>query len=612
YPRKQTETSKVLSIISREQLDKSGGKTLSELLNNISGTAIVGSQSNAGTNLAASIRGATAGNVLILLDGIPVNDPSVITNYFDLNFFSVDQIERVEILKGGQSTLYGSDAVAGVINIITRKSRDHGVHADLGISAGSYGTFKTDAGLRQHSDKSSFSLMYGYTGSKGFSSAYDSTGKGNFDKDGYRQHNITGSWQVSLTDKLKANIFGFYSRYKTDIDAAAFKDEKDYTVSTNDLQGGAGLAYQIKEGALKFNYRYHVVKRNYLNDSLFNAPDYFKSDFEGRTHFLELYGNKLWKNIELLAGADYRQNNMSDKSISASSFGLFSSSLSDSVAKMSQISPYASVILKANKIFNIELGGRWNSHSLYGNNFSYTINPGAFIDKKIKLFANLYSAFKTPTLYQLFDPFSGNKELTPEKSVNAEGGAQWFVTKEFNVRAVYFYRKTKDAIEYTYTDPVNYVAQYTNIDNKKAGGFEIEAAYAGSRWNASANYTYTRATLTSGLDNTGFPVGKDTTMNLLFRNPSNVLNISAGVQVMSQFYVSANAHIAGKRFEPVYAAAPVKLNSYYTVDLYMEYKVCRKGKLFAAFRNITDQQYFELLGYNTRRFNFTGGLQLSL
>ena len=66
--------------------------------------------------------GASAGNILILLDGIPVNDPSVITNYFDLNFITLDQVERIEILKGGQSTLYGSDAVSGVINIISKKA----------------------------------------------------------------------------------------------------------------------------------------------------------------------------------------------------------------------------------------------------------------------------------------------------------------------------------------------------------------------------------------------------------------------------------------------------------------------------------------------------------
>src|SRR5690606_38944552 len=85
YPKKQSETGKVLTVISREQLERSSGKTLSEVLNAASGTTIIGSNSSPGTNQTVSIRGATSGNVLILVNGIPVNDPSVITNYFDLN-----------------------------------------------------------------------------------------------------------------------------------------------------------------------------------------------------------------------------------------------------------------------------------------------------------------------------------------------------------------------------------------------------------------------------------------------------------------------------------------------------------------------------------------------
>lgn len=612
YSRKQTETGKVLTVVSREQLERSSGKTLSEVLNTVAGTTIIGSNSNLGTNLAVSIRGATVGNVLILINGIPVNDPSVITNYFDLNFIDINQVERVEILKGGQSTLYGSDAVAGVINIIMRKPSDKDLHANVSASAGSYGTFKANAGISQASEKSQLSLQYGYLNSKGFSAAYDSTGNNNFDKDKYDQHNITGTWQIALTDKLSANLFGQYSRYKAGVDANAFKDEKDYTVTTDNIQGGAGLGYQLNNGALRFNYRYNNVKRLYLDDSVFNAPNYLRSDYAGRTHFVELYGNKKWKHVELLAGVDYRKNIMSLETISVSAWGPFTSELSDSLGKMDQVSPYASVVLKANKIFNIELGGRWNIHSEYGNNFTYTINPNAFISDKVKLFANFYSAFKTPTLYQLFDPFSGNTALQPEESFNAEGGAQWFINRNFNVRAVYFYRKTKDAIEYIYTDPSNYIAQYSNVNNKTAQGIELEAEYRGEKWNVSANYTHIRGRLSSGYDNTGFPIGKDTSVDNVFRNPNDVFNLNSGIWVTKKFYAGTTLRIAGKRLEPVYGGDPKQLDSYYTVDLYGEYRLLKKMKLFADFKNITNQRYFEILGYNARRFNMMAGIQLGL
>jgi vitamin B12 transporter len=303
---------------------------------------------------------------------------------------------------------------------------------------------------------------------------------------------------------------------------------------------------------------------------------------------------------------------MQSDMLSISSFGPYTSKLDDSIGNMSQISPYASVILKANRIFNIELGGRWNSHSEYGDNFSYTINPSALINDHVKVFVNLYSAFKAPTLYQLFDPLYGNKDLQPEESFNFEGGAQWFVTPDLNVRAVYFYRNTDHAIEFIYTDPANYISQYVNVSSKKAYGVEIEGEYTGERWNAAANYTYTHGRLTSKFDNTGYPLPKEEVTNNLFRVPTNVFNLRGGLWATKKLYVGTTLRVAGKRLEPVYGALPVMLASYYTVDLYGEYKFSKKLRVFADIKNLTDQKYFEVMGYNTAGFNVMAGVQVSL
>ncbi len=612
YPKKQTETGKVLTVINREQLERSYGRTLGEVLNTVAGTTIVGSNGNVGTNQTASIRGGAAGNVLILMNGIPVNDPSVNDNYIDMNFFAIEQIERVEILKGGQSTLYGSDAVSGVINIITKKGRSEGTHGNVSVAGGSYGTIRTNAGISHGTGKSRASLQYGYIHSNGFSSAHDSTGVGDFDNDKFDQHNLNGNWQFDISKKLEANLFGFYSRYKTGIDGSAFNDEKDYTVTTDNVQVGAGLSYALENGTVKFNYRYNHINRLYLDDSVYSAPNYLRADYFGTTHFAEFYGSKRWQKAELLVGVDYRHNRMEQDLLSVSSFGPYTAKLGDSLGRMSQASPYASVVLKPTRELNVELGGRLNFHSEYGSNFSYTINPSLFVNEKLKTFVNLYSAYKAPTLFELFDPLFGNKVLEPEVSFNFEGGAQWFFTRDLNVRAVYFYRNTKDAIEFIYTDPANFISQYRNVSSKKAHGLELELEYRSDKWNLAANYTYIKGELTSPYDNAGFPVGKDTTINDLFRVPENVVNINGGLWVTPQWYAGTSLRVAGERLEPIYAGAPVVLDSYYTWDLYTEYRASKKFRVFADFKNITNQEYFEVLGYNTRGFNVMAGVHVNL
>ena len=184
FPIKQSLTGKVVTVITKEQLERNSGKSLTELLNIQAGIIVNGSANVLGTNQDVYVRGAAAGKTLILLDGIPVYDASGISGAFDLNFISVDQVERVEILKGSQSTLYGSDAIAAVINIISKKGGAKKINATASLSAGSYNTYKASVGVNGTVKNTNYNVQYTKLYSKGFSTAQDQTGTGNFDKDG--------------------------------------------------------------------------------------------------------------------------------------------------------------------------------------------------------------------------------------------------------------------------------------------------------------------------------------------------------------------------------------------------------------------------------------------
>jgi vitamin B12 transporter len=608
---KQKETGKVLTVISRQQLQRSEGKSIGEIINQQVGISIGGANSTLGTVQTVYIRGAVAANTLILLDGVPLYDASGISSEFDLNSFALDQIERIEILKGAQSTLYGSDAVAGVINIITKKSADKKLRLHANFSAGSYDTYRGAFSI-SGSNKAGVNYYAGYTKiySKGFSAAYDSTGTKDFDKDGFKQDAVNLSVGAAITKKLSARIYGKYNINKSDIDAGAFADDKDDHYETKNSNVGASLKYQLKNAAINFNYNYNWYNREYTNDSadLGNYIVYEKGKYNGRNHFAELYANiKLHKNINLVGGVDYRNSATTQSYFSTSLFfpiPYVSKSLDRDTIHTNQFAVYASAIYGSGKNFNISIGGRWNNHSLYGSNATFSINPSYQLNK-VKLFANVSSGYKVPSLYQLYSEY-GNTALNPEKSINYEAGLQ-FSDKIFTTRAVVFKRDIKDVFAF-YTDPITYAGMYVNEDEQKDYGVELEAmATIKEKLTIAANYAFV-----NGKIYTKDFAGKDTSYFNLYRRPKNTFNLNMGYQLCKAVYVALNLHTVGDFFEPKYGSEPTKLKNYYTAGFYGEYTFIKKIKLFADLKNITNQQYFDQEGFNTRKFNATAGLTFNL
>ncbi len=608
FPLKQNETGKVINIITQDQLQKSLGKTLSEVLNQQAGITISGANNTLGTNQSIYIRGASSANTLILLDGIPLYDASGISSEFDINNFSLNNIEKIEILKGSQSTLYGSDAVAGVINIITKKTSNKPVNLDINLSAGSYNTYKGFASLSGSNDNGrTYFISYSNIYSKGFSSAYDSTGNKNFDKDGFDQNAFQVSYGCRPLKKLETKWYSKYNINKADIDAGAFADDKDYTYKYRNFITGIAASYKLLKGVLHLNYNYNWFERNFTDDSVSvgGFANYQKGNYSGKSHFAEVYSNwQLNKHFDLLAGIDYRRNATDQNYFYFPNYGFLSPVLSSDSTRSSQFSSYASLFLKDLSGFSAELGGRWNHHNIYGNNFTYSFNP-SYLKNNFKIFANISSGYRVPSLYQLYSEY-GNKNLKPETSTSTEAGLQ-FITDKINVRAVLFNRNIKDVFVF-YTDPVTFAGKYINEDKQKDHGVETDiTVQLSDKLNISANYTYVEGKIYT--KNFG---GKDTTYNNLYRRPANTFNITIGYQALKNLIVSSHFKGVSKFYEPQYAAAPYQLKGYYTIGFYGEYVLNKKFKIFADFQNITDQKYFDVRGFNSRRFNINAGINLHL
>jgi vitamin B12 transporter len=605
FPVKQSQTGKVVTVITKEQIEKSSGKTVAQILNEQAGITINGAYNAPGSVQTIFLRGASSGRTLILLDGIPVSDPSMINNEFDLNLFSITDVERIEICKGAQSTLYGSDAIAGVVNIITVKkdvTKPFNVKVTTGF--GNKNTTRNNIQLYGKAGKFTYTTRFAKFKTDGFSSAYDSTGKGNFDNDGYDGNVISSAVQYQATPSLLVKSFIMHSQYRADIDAGVFADEKDYFIKNSNLSSGFGVKYKKGIVNVTGNYQYGDLKRNYTNDSFFvikNGTKFESNKYDGRTQYAELFGNiAAAKWLTVVIGADYRWSSMHQKYFSIHTlFGPYNPIPFDS--SLHQTSFYSSLLFNAfNKKLNVEIGGRTNHHSRYGTNSTYTFNPSYTIDKNWRVFGSVASGFKAPSIFQVFDQFSGNLDLQPEKSTNYELGIQQS-NEKISSRMVYFHRDIKNGIDY---DNINF--KYFNFVKQTVDGLEMElTATPVKNLSVSANYT-----LITGSEQTQSRKNvHDTTYNYLLRRPKNNINITIAYQFTKDIYASISGKSVSKRYDVGgYRKEDVLLDSYFIVSAYAEYKYSNSVKFFADGQNITNKKFFDLRGYNAMPFLISGGV----
>ncbi len=605
---KQSATGKVVTVITKETIEKSAGKSVAQVLNEQAGITINGAYNAAGAVQTVFMRGSNAGRTLILLDGIPMNDPSTITTDFDLNMFSINEVERIEVCRGAQSTLYGSDAIAGVINIITvKKDIAQPFNVKATATAGSLGTFKGNVQLYGKANKLTYTARYSKLKTNGFSSAYDSTGIKDFDKDGYDGNVVNAAVQYQATKNLMIKTFVLYSQYKADIDASTFTDEKDYTINNKQFTTGFGVNYKTDVVNIIGNYQYTDIKRNYTNDSAFvgGFNKFEKNDYYGRTQFGEVYASiKLGSGFTLLQGGDFRYGLMSNDYLSISSFGPYNSNFKDS--SMSQTSLYSSLIFNStNKKLNIELGGRLNTHSKYGSNYTYTFNPSYTIDNHYRIFGSVATGFKTPSLYQLYaGGGTGNPNLLPEKSVNYEVGIQQTHNKVSN-RLVFFYRDINDGIDYS-----NVTFKYFNFIKQTVRGLEYEVSVQPTKnLSITANYTY----LSSNEQTQSRVSFKDTGYTYLLRRPAHNINVNVGYQFAPSLYISVSGKTVSKRNDVGgYKKTDVELDGYFLLGAYAEYKLKKQLKFFVDAQNITNKKFFDNRGYNAIPTMVNGGVSFSL
>jgi vitamin B12 transporter len=589
-PKKIGDIGKIVKVISAEEIARAQGRTLPELLNTVGGLTIGGSGSNPGNVQSVFLRGASTPNTLMLIDGIAVNDASGISGEYNLSAIDINQIERIEILKGASSTLYGSDAVAGVINIITKKG-DGKLAANALLSAGSYETYKASVGLSGQIDKTKIALNLSNLDSRGISSAEPANGTDKFEKDGFKQLSFGLNLSQYITDNFSINAGLQANQNNADLDGGAFKDDTNYTYNKTAILASVGAKLSLRKGELNVFFSQNQVKNVFDNYPSFTNNKGDISNVEG------VFSYQFNNVIGLTSGVNYKFTKTDQKS----------SYPPDLIADNHITSVYTSLFFKGGNIFRMELGGRYNNHSQYGDNFTYTVNPSILINQQLKYYINISSAYRVPSLYQLYSAY-GNLALTPETSKTYETG---FEGDLFENKLTYtvsgFIRKGKNVIDFGQISPTAY--GYINQNTQNDKGVEVELGFKpNQKLNVSAWYAFVKGNVKTN----------DTTKaNFnLFRRPKNSVGANLGYAFTPKFYASLTGRWNDSRIdqyfdETNFSTVSVNLKKYSTVDAYLQFKANKNLSLFADVKNIFDTDYNDFVGYTAKGINFNAGLSFT-
>lgn len=578
-PTTERETTKPVTVIDIEEIKRYSGSSLSELLNEQNGVLINGAVSSPGKDKSVYLRGASTQYTLILLDGFPVTDPSGEGGAFDLRLIPLENIERIEIVKGSMSTLYGSDAIAGVINIITRKPENGTFNLNGKASYGSYNTNELSLGANGRSGIVGYSLNLSREFTEGISEA-NPEGSSDFNKDGFERRSVNSQVSFLPVEGLSITPFLNYSEYDGDYDDGAFTDG-DNTYEADLLN--SGIRSKLDAGDVVFTQAATFTKtERKFTDSfgVFNPKaTFFNSD---------LYAtyNK-FTNVRLLAGFNIQELNFELDNINEGS---------------SILSPYVTTYLESGFGLNAELGIRLNSHSEYGSNWTYNIAPVYNLNEQVKLLASISSGFKVPTLNELFGPFGANTDLKPQKSLTFDTGVEFRSSdSRFSAGVIYFKRDIEDLI--SYDSNVGYI----NINEQSDSGFEVTTSYRMSETQVELFYNY--------LDGAIIQNGEES--DNLIRRPDHQVGGSIDQTFRERFQIGLSGQFVGKRTDLFYNSQTftndeVELDSYVLLDARFRYHFLdEKVTIFASLNNILNTNYTEVYGFNTRGTHFNAGLKFS-
>ncbi len=579
------------TVITAEDIAKSGQVQVADLLRTVPGLDVVRS-GGLGQVASIFIRGANSAHTLVMVDGTEVNDPMSPGNAYDFAHLALENIERIEIVRGPQSTVYGSDAMAGVIHIITKQGRQ-GHHLGLDLEGRSHGTHREVVRADGRNARLDYSLSASNLESRGYSL---STPEG--DKDGYEHRDLSARLGFVLSDNWSLGLITRYADGKADIDGGPgpFGDDPNYWTDAQETQIKAKTNWNLSEGRWlgELSVAMEKIDRESVNAVDTAHPvDRVNATYAGeRQRFNWQNVLKLGEVQLLTVGFDHEEDRGDSVYDSDSVFGPYVAVFEEQKARTSGL------YLQDHLTFDdlaLTVGGRFDDHDRFGSKATWRVAGSYRMVGEAYLKASLGTGFKAPSLFQLYSS-SGNLELEAEESLGWDFGVQYALpSAQLNLGLSIFSNEYDNLIDFS-----SATFTYANFGKVDTSGLELTLDW---RINQSlllgASFTSTRA--------------EDAQGDQLVRRPRSKANLHASWAINKRASTLIELRHVGTRsdFDFVNFTGKVDLDAYTLVNLGGTLQFGHNIGLSVRVDNLFDEDYDEVFGYTTPGATGSVGLHLN-
>lgn len=577
------ETGQAITVIDRTLIENRQTVAVSDLLSTTPGVTF-SRNGGPGQPTAIRIRGAEGDQTLVLIDGVRVNDVSVTGAGYDFGNLLAGNIERIEVLRGPNSVRWGSQAIGGVVNIVTTRPTD-GFGAALDAEYGYQNSKKLVGRVNGGFGAVRTSLGGGYFDDDGIS-AY----KFGTERDGYRQYAANGRVEIDLSDAINIDLRGNYADSRVGFDGFpppffSFADTSGYS-TTKQAFGYAGINAALFDGTLKNRLAFTISDTRRAS---FSSATATPSRFKGRSERFEYQGDAnvaSW--LRTVFGIEHETSRFNDGTTTYST---------------GVTSGYAQLIVNPLDALTLTGGVRVDDHRSYGTKTTFSANAAWRLGSGTIVRASYGEGFKAPTLYQLFS-FYGNTALSPETAQSYDLGIeQSLIEGTLKFGATLFHRDTNNQIDFTSVPPRadRPFGYYFNVARTRAQGVEtfIELRPTNTLV-LKANYTLTDAR------------NRLTDADLL-RRPRHSVNANIDWSPRDWVHLSGSVQtVSDGRDSDYLTFSPTSLDGYTLVGLRASVSLGQQFELYGRIENLTDTRYETVSGYGTAGRNAHVGVRVKL